>query len=333
MDPVTARPELHDVQESQSAGSAGSPAVTVVIPTYNRAAYLREALEGLLAGSWGDFEVIVVDQSDDDDTRALVSALGERFRYVRSERRGACPARNLGAALARAELVAFTDDDCVPRPDWLERIVDTFRRDPQLEFIFGQLKAPPHDGADGWFPETLFPAQAQLRREPWKVVVNGAGANMSCRRDLLLRIGGFDDLLGRHDARVMNADTSMAYKAFRYANWIASREIEVVHRNGFRRYPELRRLYASYSFELGANFARFLRRGDRYAGALFVREQVAVVVAAVNSIAHRRPPRRLGSLLPYARGFLAGLRVEPSEGYVTGAAMQRLSALLALHSD
>ncbi|HEY7801633.1 MAG TPA: glycosyltransferase [Dehalococcoidia bacterium] len=329
---MTLRPAFQDGQLAGSGEGPRHPAVSVVIPTYNRARYLQEALEGLVAGAWSDFEVLVVDQSDDDDTRALVSALDDRFRYVRSERRGACPARNLGAALARADIVAFTDDDCVPQPDWLARIVETFRADPRLEFIFGQLRAPSHDGSGGWFPETIFPDEAQMRRAPWKVVVNGAGANMSCRRDLLLRIGGFDDLLGRHDARVMNADTSMAYKAFRNAHWMASREIEVVHKNGFRRYPELRRLYASYSFELGANFARFLRRGDAYAGTLFVREQVAVVLAACNSVAHRRQPRRLGSLLPYARGFLVGLRVAPSHGYVTGAAMQRLAASLGVDS-
>ncbi|MBF6599300.1 MAG: glycosyltransferase family 2 protein [Dehalococcoidia bacterium] len=325
MDPLTV-PLAPTEPAGSIAGGAAAPTVSVVIPTRNRAAYLRDALDGLLAGAWQDFEVLVMDQSDGEETRDLVAGLDPRIAYHRLTRRGACPARNAGAALARSELVAFTDDDCVPRPDWLARIVAAFEADPELDFVFGQLKAPPHDGADGWFPETLFSDAAMLRRRPWRIAAIGAGANMSCRKHFLRRVGGFDDILGEHDARVMNADTSMAYKAFRAGRWIASPEIEVEHRHGYRPNAELRRLYASYSFELGANFARFLRRGDLLAGQIFVREQLAVLVPAIVNIARLRRPRRLGSLLPYAHGFVAGLRVSPRRGLVDGPAMRRLEA-------
>lgn len=325
MDPVTEAFARAEPAGALTSGAA-APTISVVIPTRNRAAYLRDAIDGLLAGVWSDFEVLVMDQSDGEETRDLVAGLDRRIAWHRLARRGACPARNMGAALARSDLVAFTDDDCVPRPDWLARIIDAFAADPELDFVFGQLKAPPHDGADGWFPETLFSDAAMLRRNPWRITTIGAGANMSCRKAFLRRVGGFDDLLGGHDARVMNADTSMAYKAFRAGRWIASPEIEVEHRHGYRPNAELRRLYASYSFELGANFARFLRRGDFLAGQIFVREQLAVLASAVVNIARLRRPRRLGSLLPYAHGFVAGLRVSPRRGYVDGPAMRRLEA-------
>lgn len=300
------------------------PRISVVIPTYNRAAFLQEALDGLMCGQHTDFEVLVMDQSDDDATERLVDGFDERVVYHRMLRRGANPARNLGAALARGELVAFSDDDCVPRPDWLSRIVSAFDSRTELEFIFGQLKAPPHDGVGGWYPETLPPPDIHLPRNRRKISCIGAGANMSCRKTFLRRVGGFDELLGPNDMSVINADTPMAYKAFRQANWMASAEIEVVHVNGFRPTRELAALFRSYALELGLNYGRFARRGDLGAAWVFLLEQFDIVVPALAAIVRFRRPRRLRALLPYARGFVRGLVVAPRLGVVDGAAFRRM---------
>ena len=300
------------------------PRISVVIPTRNRAAFLRQMLDGLFAGQRADFEVLVMDQSDDDASERVAAGFDGRVTYHRMSRRGANPARNLGAALASAELVAFSDDDCVPRPDWLARIVSAFDSRSELEFIFGQLKAPPHDGTGGWYPETLPPPDIDLPRNRRKISCIGAGANMSCRKTFLRRVGGFDELLGPHDMSVINADTPMAYKAFRQATWIASSEIEVVHVNGFRPTRELAALFRSYALELGINYGRCARRGDLGAAWIFLLEQVDIVVPALVAIVRLRRPRRLTALLPYARGFVRGLVVAPRLGVVDGAAFQRM---------
>lgn len=309
------------------------PRVSVVIPTYNRAAFLQEALDGLICGQHTDFEVLVMDQSDDDATERLVDGFDERVVYHRMSRRGANPARNLGAALARADLVAFLDDDCVPRPDWLSRIVSAFDTQGELEFIFGQLKAPPHSGAGGWFPETLPPPDIHTPRNRRKISCIGAGANMSCRKTFLRRAGGFDELLGPNDLSVINADTPMAYKAYRQANWMASSEIEVVHVNGFRPTRELAALYRSYALELGINYGRFVRRGDLSAAWIFLLEQCDILAPALAAVVRLRRPRRLGAVLPYARGFVRGCFVAPRAGFVDGAAFRRMEASSALDSS
>ncbi len=316
-----------------TGASSSPPRISVVIPTRNRSTFLQETLAGLACGQQTDFEVLVMDQSDDDATERVVAGFDERVIYHRMPRRGANPARNLGAALARADLVAFVDDDCVPRPDWLSRIVEAFRTQPELEFIFGQLKAPPHDGAGGWFPETLPPPDIHTRRIRRKISAIGAGANMSCRKTFLRRVGGFDELLGPNDMSVINADTPMAYKAFRQANWLASSEIEVVHVNGFRPKRELAALYRSYARELGINYGRFTRRGDLSAAWIFLLEQWDILAPALAAVVRLRRPRRLGALLPYARGFVRGLLVVPRLGFVDGAAFRRMEAAGTLDAE
>ena len=306
------------------ANAAEMPAVSVVIPTWNRPAFLREALAALVSGEHQDFEVLVMDQTEGLDAERVVAEFDKRFVYHRMARRGANPARNLGAALAQASLVAFLDDDCVPRSDWLARIVSAFNSHDALEFIFGQLKAPPHGGTDGWFPETLPPADIHLPRYRRKIAVMGAGANMSCRKSLLRRVGAFDELRGSDDLSVINADTSMAYKAYRHAIWMASSQIEVVHVNGFRPWRELSALFRSYSFELGLNYGRFARRRDFSAAWIFLLEQYEMLAPALAAVVRLRRPRGLGAAFAHARGFLIGILIAPEVGFIDGDAFRRM---------
>ncbi len=88
-----------------------NPFFSVVIPTYNRAALLREALDSVFAQEFTDFEVIVVDDGSTDDTASVVRDYGVRIRYLRQENRGPGAARNLGIAQAAGRYVAFLDSD------------------------------------------------------------------------------------------------------------------------------------------------------------------------------------------------------------------------------
>lgn len=108
--------------------------VSVIVPTFNRAPSLVRALESILAQSMGDFEVVIVDDASSDGTAAAVERLGsERLRYLRHEEtRGGSAARNTGIHAARAELIAFLDDDDEWLPRKLERqlnVLDTVASD------------------------------------------------------------------------------------------------------------------------------------------------------------------------------------------------------------
>src|SRR3954453_7495998 len=96
-----------------------APEVSVVVPAYNAAATIAPALEGLLAQDLqAPYEVIVVDDGSDDGTGAIVKGTSG-VRLARQPNQGPAEARNHGARLAKGQVLAFTDSDCVPRPDWL----------------------------------------------------------------------------------------------------------------------------------------------------------------------------------------------------------------------
>jgi glycosyltransferase involved in cell wall biosynthesis len=98
------------------------PRVSVIVPTRNRRALLRDLLDALAKQSIDDFEVIVVDDGSTDGSAEEVGATAEAgtpVRLVQGHGAGAVAARLAGVAAARGEYLAFTDDDCVPQPDWL----------------------------------------------------------------------------------------------------------------------------------------------------------------------------------------------------------------------
>jgi glycosyltransferase involved in cell wall biosynthesis len=108
------------------------PAVSIIIPTYNRRYVLSRAIESALKQTYRDFELIVVDDASNDDTKALVEEYhDERILYSRHEiNRGAPAARNTGLRIARGEYIAFLDSDNEWLPPRLEKQIELFSHVP-----------------------------------------------------------------------------------------------------------------------------------------------------------------------------------------------------------
>jgi len=119
--------------------------ISVIIVTFNRAASLKEALQSLSKQACRPDEVIVVDNNSNDDTKEVVNCFEGplNIRYVFEEKRGIPFARNTGIKQARCEIVAFMDDDCRPRHDWLEELVKPFYQDPRIGQVGGEIL--PHE--------------------------------------------------------------------------------------------------------------------------------------------------------------------------------------------
>ena len=98
------------------------PLVSVIIPTYNRSAWLKECLDvlGRQTISRSRYEIIVVDDGSIDGTHE-VARLIKGVVYLHQQNQGQAAARNLGLSVARGSIVAFTDDDCIPAKDWIEQ--------------------------------------------------------------------------------------------------------------------------------------------------------------------------------------------------------------------
>ncbi len=106
--------------------------VSIIIPTYNRANLLREAIDSVLAQTYQDFELLIVDDGSTDNTRDLATEYGNRVTYVFQENRGVSGTRNLGIRLSTGEYIAFLDSDDLWLPDKLERQVAIMDQNPDL---------------------------------------------------------------------------------------------------------------------------------------------------------------------------------------------------------
>jgi glycosyltransferase involved in cell wall biosynthesis len=108
------------------------PMTSIIIPTFNRAAFLREAIDSVLAQTEQDFELLVVDDGSTDQTRELVAEYGNRIRYLFQNNRGVSAARNLGIRQTSGKLVAFLDSDDLWLPPKLAKQVQWMAANPNI---------------------------------------------------------------------------------------------------------------------------------------------------------------------------------------------------------
>jgi glycosyltransferase involved in cell wall biosynthesis len=102
--------------------------VSVIIPTYNRAELIGQCLDSVLAQTYKDTEIIVVDDGSMDDTQAKLRAYGSRIRVINQRNAGAAAARNRGIVASRGEIIAFQDSDDQWRPTKLQRQVELLEK-------------------------------------------------------------------------------------------------------------------------------------------------------------------------------------------------------------
>jgi glycosyltransferase involved in cell wall biosynthesis len=115
--------------------------VSVVIPTYNRAHTVMDAVRSVLTQTFGDLELIVVDDGSTDDTATRIGAVTDaRLRYVRGRHAGVSAARNLGVSRASGGLIAFLDSDDLWHANKLACEVGYLARHPEVDAVFSDLE-------------------------------------------------------------------------------------------------------------------------------------------------------------------------------------------------
>ena len=175
------------------------PTVSVVIPAYNRADSLADAITSVSAQTFRDLEIIVVDDGSTDGTRTVVERLtDDRIRYVRHDvNKGANAARNTGTGEARGRYVAFQDSDDYWHPEKLQKQVDACEASAAKACFCAFNR---HVGAASTrIPKQSYaipPGSNDLQRQVSR------GSFISCQtlmvdRELLLSLGGFDESLTR----------------------------------------------------------------------------------------------------------------------------------------
>ena len=114
------------------------PLVSVIVPAYNRAAYLAQAIDSVLAQTYAQREIIVVDDGSTDGTGEMAAGYGARIHLIRQPNAGAAAARNFGIAQSRGPLIALLDSDDRWRPEKLARQVPLFA-DPRVGLVHGAI--------------------------------------------------------------------------------------------------------------------------------------------------------------------------------------------------
>ena len=124
------------------------PFISIIVPCFNRGAYIAEAVQSALDQDYDNLEIVVVDDGSLDDTGRIVSQIGSsKIRYIRKEHTGAPDTRNRGIKEARGELILWLDSDDILLPGVIARYVDRISRYPDADVVYGNLETVDKDGA------------------------------------------------------------------------------------------------------------------------------------------------------------------------------------------
>ena len=115
------------------------PKISVIIPTYNRAHYINEAIDSALAQTYQNVEIVVVDDGSTDETRAVLKGYEDKIRYFYQDHQGISAARNFGIEKSSGQYLAFLDDDDIWFPEMLEVQVAYLEAHPEVGMVHADM--------------------------------------------------------------------------------------------------------------------------------------------------------------------------------------------------
>ena len=298
-----------DVRHCDELNQTWFPPVTVVIATRNRGTSVSQTIQSILRLSYPQFELRMIDQSDDDGTEIAVQAFlsDPRFHYTRSATKGLATAHKTLIREARNEFIAITDDDCEVPVDWIHQMVSALRMHQRIAIIFGNVLAAEHDRNAGFIP-AYTPCEPFLARSIRdKNRTHGIGACMGLRRSVWQTLGGFDQMLGTGAPFKDCEEGDFAIRALLAGYFVyETPQVTLVH-HGFRNWAQGRSVAYRNWFGTGACMIKLLKCGQWSTLPVIdlVVRRIAIGQLIRNVISGRRP-FGLTCIVAFMAGFLAG---------------------------
>ena len=199
-----------------------SPFISVVIPTYNREFWIREALASVLSQDFGDFEVLVIDDGSTDETKSVLSSINDpRLRYIWKEHTGAPDTRNRGIKEAKGDYILWLGSDDILMPGILKRYASYIKRYPDVHVLYGDLLIIDANGItnnrfryDDYYKNNEFLLSRLLLSNP----ISDSGAVI--KRSVYIRYGKYNiDFNRAHDYEFLTRIVKGT--AFKYINDVA----------------------------------------------------------------------------------------------------------------
>ncbi len=226
--------------------------LTLAIPSLGRTDELGELLDGFAAQPFRDFEVILVDQNEDDRLNPIVARHAGSFpiRHVRSKIKNASHARNVGLELAQGTIIGWPDDDCSYLPETMSRVVEHFDRDPALVLLSGTNRSESGEYLNGrWSRRSCVINE----RTVWTTL---QGYNMWIRTEAAREVGGWDPAIGPGTPWGSSEEPDFGLRLLR-RGYKGLYDIDLVVNHPDKRWTAAANARA---FEYGTGMGRVLRR-------------------------------------------------------------------------
>ena len=184
----------------QAKAEARDPLVSVIVPAYNVARYIAATLDSILAQTFRDFEIIVVNDGspDSEDLEKVLEPYQSRIIYLRQENQGLAAARNTGIRASRGEYIAPLDSDDLWDPEHLEAQIAMFNADPSIDMVYADARIFGDAPDAGRTVMELSPSRGEVTFE--RLATRECTVQVCVcviRREILFRAGLFDPTLRR----------------------------------------------------------------------------------------------------------------------------------------
>ena len=285
--------------------------ISALVCTYGRGRLVVDTVASILANTHPNFELVVVDQSKDDQTlEALTSFSADpRLRYVKSTTIGKGDALNAGLKETRGSVIVITDDDCTVPTNWLDTFALIFVTHPKVAVAFCCVEAGDHDRAAGFVPDFVRTGDRMLKTMHDARHVRGLGAGIAVRRAMIEQIGGFDHMLGPGSKFHDCDDRDIAIRALLARHHVFETSAISVKHFGFRSWQQGPQLARRNFLGIGAAYSKFIKCGRIELMYIPAHEFIKYALwPPIRDVLHLRQPRGIVRIIAFAEGFIDGLR-------------------------